>query len=122
VPAERYAARDRQSLSIHYIQGASPFVADVVAAPVRSHRRTVVHLDAGDGSDHFVGHRINDGDLVARAIGLDDTNGARRQGQSNENSQIHCLDVHHRLTFQNLAASAQPSEVNYTANDGPVKR
>jgi hypothetical protein len=44
----------------------------------------VVDLDPVDGSDDFIGRRIDDGDVIAGTIGLDDANGSGRQWQGKQ--------------------------------------
>src|SRR5262249_51348630 len=69
---ERDALRNLESLLIDDIERALPFITNVVAAAVGSGGGAVIDLDAVNGADHFVRSGIDDGDIVAGAIGLDD--------------------------------------------------
>ena len=73
VAAQRNPVRHLQRLGVDDVERAVGFVADVDAAAVRRDRRAVVHFDPVDDADDLVGAGIDDVDVVAGAVGLDDS-------------------------------------------------
>ena len=70
--AQLDALDDLQRLRVDDVERAFRFVADVDAAAVRRGAGAVVDLDALDHADDLVGGGIDDVDVVAGAVGLDD--------------------------------------------------
>ena len=99
VPADRYvvgAAAERdlvgnpERLAAHDVQRVVGFVTEVEPAPVGGDGSSMVDLDAGDFGHDLVGSRIDEVDVVARGVGLDDTDGARgRQGRKSQDRGYH---------------------------------
>ena len=73
VAAQRNPIRHLERLGVDDVERAVGFVADVDAAAVRRDRRAVIHFDPGDDADDLVGFGIDDVDVVAGAVGLDDS-------------------------------------------------
>src|SRR5262245_29869916 len=73
-------AGNLQCSSIYNVERTVGLVADVDVASVRCSRSTVIHFDARDLTDDFVGRRIDDIDIVTGRVRLNDPNLARRGG------------------------------------------
>src|SRR6185295_14301299 len=83
--AERHLLDDLERLAVDDVESAERFVADVDPRAVGRDRGAVIDFDPVDLTDHLVGGRIDDVNVVAGAVGLDDhdflAGGAHRCGQ-----------------------------------------
>src|SRR5262245_19640223 len=79
MPAERNLGYDFQRSCIDEVERALRFVADINAASVRSCCGAVIYFDAGYPSDDLVRGGVDDVDVIAGTVGLDDSNFPRRR-------------------------------------------
>jgi hypothetical protein len=78
VTAQRNLLCHFQRLGVDDVEGAHRLVADIEAGAVRSDGGAVAGLDTGNLTDDLVGGRIDEVNVVAGAVGLDDQDPARR--------------------------------------------
>ena len=93
--AELHFPDDLQRLAVDDVERAVGFVADVDAAAVGRDRGAVIHFDAVDHANHFIGGRIDEVHVVAGAVGLDDHH-ALAGGLQRQRGQ-HDGDCNHEL-------------------------
>src|SRR5207237_9179728 len=81
VAAERDLISYFQRPSVNHVQRALRFVTYVDVTSIGSDCRAMVHFDACDLSDDLIRRRIDDSDIVAGAVRLNDSDLARGCGR-----------------------------------------
>ena len=107
----------------HDVERVVHFVAEVVLAPVRMARDTMWNLYARDHVDDFVGRRVDDVDVVAGRVRLDDPNGSLLGAErSHQDQEPQCQHAESRLTITHHGAppvADANAGISYSPSNAP---
>ena len=85
--AQRDVIGHFQCLGVDNVQSALRLIADVDPTAVRRHGRAMVHFDSFDHADNLIGGGIDDVNVIAGAIGLDNPNHLIPSGAQGQRAQ-----------------------------------